>query len=75
MGRPDCPLQVPALHGPSDVRVGDTEVRNLVLHFEGDSLVRWEGDQFADRDQALIRDVRRQFGPNLPREDKRRRRR
>ena len=55
-------------------RVGDTEVRNLVLYFEGDSLQRWEGDQFADRDQELVRDVRRQFGPNLPREDKRRRR-
>ena len=55
-------------------RAGDTEVRNLVLHFEGDALVRWEGDQFADRDQELVRDVRRQFGPNLPRDDKRRRR-
>ena len=55
-------------------RAGDTEVRNLVLFFEGDSLARWEGDHFPERDQELISDVRRQFGPNLPREDKRRRR-
>src|SRR5690606_8933744 len=50
-------------------RVGKAEVRNLVLYFEGDSLARWEGDYFPDRDKELIRDVRRQFGPNLPRED------
>lgn len=53
-------------------RTGGTEVRNLVLFFEGDSLARWEGDYFPDRDKELIGDVRRQFGPNLPRESNRR---
>ena len=58
-------------------RVGrgdDTEVRNLVLHFEGDTLARWEGDHFPDRDKELIGDVRRQFGPNLQRDNSQRRR-
>ena len=53
-------------------RTGGTEVRNLVLFFEGDSLARWEGDYFPDRDKELIGNVRRQFGPNLPRDSKRR---
>lgn len=55
-------------------RTGTTEVHNLVLFFEGDSLARWEGDYFPDRDKELIGNVRRQFGPNLPREDRNRRR-
>lgn len=54
-------------------RTGGTEVHNLVLFFEGDSLARWEGGYFPDRDDELIRNVRRQFGPNLPRENNRRR--
>jgi len=53
-------------------RTGGTEVHNLVLFFEGDSLARWEGDYFPDRDKELIGNVRRQFGPNLPRDSKRR---
>lgn len=56
-------------------RTGGTEVRNLVLYFEGDALARWEGEHFPDQDQELIKDVRRQFGPNLPREQNRRGRR
>lgn len=48
-------------------------MHNLVLFFEGDSLARWEGGYFPDRDDELIRNVRRQFGPNLPRENNRRR--
>ena len=55
-------------------RTGGTEVHNLVLFFEGDSLARWEGDYFPDRDKDLIRSVRRQFGPNLPRDSSQRRR-
>ena len=50
---------------------GDTEVKNLVLHFEGDTLARVEGDYFPEQDEQLVRDVRK-FGPNLPRDkDKR----
>jgi len=55
-------------------RTGDTEVRNLVLYFEGDSLARWEGDYFPERNKELIEDVRRQFGPNLARPANQRRR-
>ncbi|GGK05390.1 outer membrane protein assembly factor BamE [Luteimonas terricola] len=55
-------------------RTGKTEIHNLVLFFEGDSLARWEGDYFPDRDKELIGNVRRQFGPNLPRQDSNRRR-
>lgn len=55
-------------------RRGTTTTHNLVLHFEGDSLARWEGDHFPDRDQQLIKDVRRQFGPNLARDNKKKRR-
>lgn len=55
-------------------RTGGTEVRNLVLHFEGETLARWEGDYFPDRDKELIGDVRRQFGPNLQRQNNQRRR-
>ncbi|MEN1940533.1 outer membrane protein assembly factor BamE [Luteimonas sp. MJ246] len=55
-------------------RAGKTKVHNLVLFFEGDSLQRWEGDYFPDRDKELIGNVRRQFGPNLPRQDAKRRR-
>ena len=55
-------------------RTGRTEVRNLVLHFEGDALARWEGDYFPKRDQELIGNVRKQFGPNLARPSNQRRR-
>ena len=46
-------------------RVGKTTVHNLVLHFEGDSLARWEGDYFPEQDAELARNSLRQFGPNL----------
>lgn len=55
-------------------RGGDTEVKNLVLSFDGDTLASIEGDYFAEQDEALAREMRR-YG-NLPREkDKERRRR
>ena len=46
---------------------GETEVKNLVLHFDGDTLARVEGDYFPEQDEQLVRDVRK-FGPNLPRD-------
>lgn len=55
-------------------RAGRTETRNLVLFFEGDQLARWEGDYFPEQDEELARNARRQFGPNLPKDDKDRRR-
>jgi outer membrane protein assembly factor BamE len=47
-------------------RVGKTEIKNLVLHFEGDALARWEGEYFPEADKALSEEMRR-FG-NLPRD-------
>ena len=47
-------------------RRGDTEVKNLTLHFEGDSLVKWEGEYFPEADKELAAEMRR-FG-NLARD-------
>lgn len=55
-------------------RRGRTETRNLTLWFENDALARWDGEYFPDRDAELVSDVRRAFGPNLPRERNQRRR-
>ena len=43
-----------------------TEVKNLTLHFDGDSLVRWEGEYFPEADSELAVEMRR-FG-NLARD-------
>jgi outer membrane protein assembly factor BamE len=52
----------------------DTEVKNLVLSFDGDTLASIEGDYFEEQDEALAREMLR-YG-NLPRaKDKERRRR
>lgn len=55
-------------------RRGHVETKNLTLWFENDALARWEGDYFPERDAELVNDVRRAFGPNLPRERNQRRR-
>ena len=47
-------------------RRGATEVKTLTLHFEGDSLVRWEGEYFPEADKELAAEMRR-FG-NLKRD-------
>lgn len=47
-------------------RTGKTEVKNLTLWFEGDSLARWEGEYFPEADKALAAEMRR-FG-NLARD-------
>lgn len=53
-------------------RGADTEVKNLVLTFDGDSLASIDGDYFPEQDEALVKEMRR-YG-NLPREkDKARR--
>ena len=53
-------------------RLARTEVKNLTLHFEGDSLARWEGDYFEEQDAQLAHDTVQQFGPNLAKDkDKR----
>ena len=55
-------------------RRGTTEGKTLTLYFENDALVRWEGDYFPEQDLELARKANRQFGPNLPKEEKKGRR-
>ena len=54
-------------------RRGTTEVKNLTLWFENDSLTRWEGEYFPEQDKQLSERMRR-FG-NLPKEKGNQRRR
>lgn len=56
-------------------RLGRTEIKNLSLYFEGDTLARWEGDYFPEQDEQLATSAPRQFGRNLakPKDKKRRR--
>lgn len=55
-------------------RVGRTQVKNLTLWFDGDSLTRWDGEYFAEQDEALVQKMRK-FG-NLPKDkDKAKKRR
>jgi outer membrane protein assembly factor BamE len=51
----------------------DTQVKNLTVWFEGDTLARMEGEYFPEQDTALLLELR-EFGfGNLPKEkDKRR---
>ena len=51
-------------------RRGTVKGKTLTLHFENDTLVRWEGDYFPEQDLELARSANRQFGPNLPKEEK-----
>lgn len=50
-------------------RRGTTEVKNLTLTFNGDTLASWEGEYFPEADLQLSQDVRK-FGPNLAKEKK-----
>jgi outer membrane protein assembly factor BamE len=51
-------------------RTGHVEVKNLTLYFENDSLAKWDGDYFPEQDEALARDLRKAFGPNLAKDKK-----
>lgn len=52
---------------------GKPEVKVFTVHFEGDQLVRWEGEFFPEADSAIAREQVQRFGPNLAKEkDKRR---
>ncbi len=53
-------------------RGGDTEVKALVLTFQGDSLATISGDYFPEADEELMKEMRR-YG-NLPRDDKKKKR-
>lgn len=56
-------------------RRGQTTIKNFTVWFENDTVTKWEGDYFDDQDDALAQNARRQFGPNLPKDDKRKKRR
>jgi outer membrane protein assembly factor BamE len=54
-------------------RRGTTEIKNFVVWFENDAVTKWEGEYFPEQDDALAQKSRSQFGPNLPKDDKKRR--
>ena len=56
-------------------RLGRTEIKNLTLHFEGDTLASWEGDYFPEQDQELADAAPKQFGHNLAKDKSKKRRR
>lgn len=51
-------------------RIGTIEKKNFTVFFENDRVTRWEGDYFADQDEQLARNARKQFGPNLAKDKK-----
>ena len=54
-------------------RLGRTEVKNLTLYFDGDTLNRWEGDYFPEQDEQLAKAAPKEFGRNLAKDkDKKR---
>ena len=48
--------------------MGHTQVKDLTLWFQGDSLAKWEGEYFPEQDEALVQEMRK-FG-NLPKDKK-----
>jgi outer membrane protein assembly factor BamE len=54
-------------------RSGRTEVKNLTLWFESGALARWDGDYFPEQDAEIAKRARREFGPNLKRDEDARR--
>lgn len=55
-------------------RQGTTEIKNFTVFFENDVVSKWEGEYFAEQDNELAANARRQFGPNLAKDKKKRRR-
>ena len=56
-------------------RRGHTVTKNFVVYFDNGAVTKWEGEYFAEQDDELSRKSVRQFGPNLPKDDKKKRRR
>lgn len=56
-------------------RRGTTEVKNFTVFFKNGSVVKWEGEYFAEQDDTLAMNAGRQFGPNLAKDDKKKKRR
>ena len=53
---------------------GDAVVKIFTVHFEGDTVEKWEGEFFPEADSAMAREQVERFGPNLAREKDRERR-
>lgn len=51
-------------------RVGPPEVKNFTVWFENDAVTRSDGEYFPEQDEELVKLAPRQFGPNLKRDDK-----
>ena len=47
---------------------GDAVVKIFTVHFEGDSLSKWEGEYFPEADSAMAKEQVQRFGPNLARD-------
>jgi outer membrane protein assembly factor BamE len=45
-----------------------TQIKNLTLWFEGESLAKLEGEYFPERDSELLKDIRKFGFYNLPKE-------
>ncbi len=54
-------------------RRGNTDIKNLTVYFEGDTVTTWDGEYFPENDIQLAKDVRK-FGPNLAKDKKKGRR-
>ncbi|MEG3191002.1 MULTISPECIES: outer membrane protein assembly factor BamE [Novilysobacter] len=46
-------------------RLGRTEVKNLTVWFDGDTVRTWEGEYFQEQDEQIAQSSVRQFGRNL----------
>ena len=47
---------------------GEAVVKIFTVHFEGDSLAKWEGEYFPEADSAMAKEQVERFGPNLARD-------
>lgn len=47
---------------------GDAVVKIFTVHFEGDSLAKWEGEYFPEADSEMAKEQVERFGPNLARD-------
>jgi len=54
-------------------RRGTTNIKNFTVYFENGAVARWDGDYFPEQDDELARNSIRQFGRNLPKDDKKKR--
>lgn len=54
-------------------RRGTIQTKNFTVYFENGTVTRWDGDYFPEQDDELARNSVRQFGRNLPKDDKKKR--